>query len=108
MKFKSNPIIYKEVHIGMCVQDRDKDYGIIKKCDDIHNITVEFKCCAGGYGFYCLDPSCKEYQPLFEKTRKKIYEEESKTIICNCGETIWMFKYTMLCSKCLDVIQKLL
>jgi hypothetical protein len=57
---------FSELKNGMNVKDTTGNIGIIKKCNDLHNIIVKYKN-NGGWGFYCLDPMDKnEYDPLYK------------------------------------------
>lgn len=64
---KMNKLKFSELKVGMKVQDEDGAFGIIKKCEDIHNIVVNYESGTGGWGFYCLDASCDGvyYDPLY-------------------------------------------
>lgn len=48
-------IKFEDLKIGMQVQDEDHNIGTIIKCDNIHNIEVEFE---NGYGLHCLVEGC--------------------------------------------------
>ncbi len=62
---------FSELKIGLLVIDSDQWIGWIKKCDDIHNVVVEYKSGSGGYGFYCLEKSdINYYDPLYEHIEK--------------------------------------
>lgn len=54
---KANLLLYADIKIGMKVMDDDGDIGIIKECDDAHNVLVEFP--NGGTGIYCLVSNCE-------------------------------------------------
>jgi hypothetical protein len=58
-------VLYNNIVIGMLVQDSDIEFGIgiIKECNDIHNVFVEFV--NGASGLYCLDENCDDYDPLY-------------------------------------------
>lgn len=62
----------------MRVQDDNGNVGLVKECDDMHNIFVEYD--TGGSGYYCVVIGCKEkrlndgsdlrslhYDPLYYK-----------------------------------------
>lgn len=49
---------YKDIVVGMRVFDMIGNEGIVKECDDIHNILVEYD--SGGTGFHCLLKGCIE------------------------------------------------
>lgn len=64
-------IQFKDLFVGMVVEDLDPDYGIgiIKKCDDIHNVEVYLDSTddTEHFSFYCLDENCMsgDYNPLY-------------------------------------------
>lgn len=58
-----NKLTMQNIKTGLLVTDKDGDFGIIRNCDDIHNIKVEFT--LGGVGLYCLDEECEEYEELY-------------------------------------------
>lgn len=49
---------YKDIVVGMRVKNNERITGIIKECDNIHNIFVEYD--NGGSGLYCLVKDCIE------------------------------------------------
>jgi len=56
---------FSELKNGMSVKDTNGNIGIIKKCEDLHNIIIKYKN-TGGWGFYCLDPLDEDYyDPLY-------------------------------------------
>lgn len=57
------PLLYSEVLIGTKVIDESGDRGTICDIDDAHNVYVDYGNGCGGW--YCLDKSCKEYEPIF-------------------------------------------
>jgi hypothetical protein len=58
---------FSELKKGMKVQDVDGNVGVIKKCNDIHNIYIKYEGSVGGYGLYCIDDVDKDYyDPLYE------------------------------------------
>jgi hypothetical protein len=75
-----NRLKFTELEVGMKVRDNSGYTGTIKKCKNIHNISVKFQAKKanfktggtdidedGGYGFYCLDPECQTmYDPLYK------------------------------------------
>lgn len=65
MKTRNKPIPYSDIRVGMLVKDFDEELGIgmVIKCDDIHNVFVEYL--NGGSGLCCLDEKCADYDPLY-------------------------------------------
>jgi hypothetical protein len=64
---------FSELKTDMAVYDKNGNYGIIKNINDEHNIIVKFNNapgkigCTGGYGFYCINPECKDlYDPIYK------------------------------------------
>jgi len=56
-------MLYNQLEIGDDVYDPDMDaYGIVKEISDIHNVFVEYND-ESGSGLYCLDPTCKDFDP---------------------------------------------
>jgi len=52
------------VREGLKVIDIDGIIGTIKQCYDSHNIWVLYDN-NGGSGFYCVEKSCDDYDPLY-------------------------------------------
>ena len=103
MEFKTIPLTFAKIRIGMYIQDSDGDHGYVKKCEDWHNILVELKSRTGGYAFYCLDPSCKEYENLYEIETSNIPTE--KIIVCKCGASSFIYRDGQLCYMCHEILQ---
>ena len=68
-----NRLKVSDLKKGMKVRDTNGNYGEVTNIKDEHNIIVKFenkpgtKGCTGGYGFYCLNPECKEmYDPIYK------------------------------------------
>jgi hypothetical protein len=59
------PLQFFDLEVGMKVIDRYDHVGVIKQCDDINNVIIEFE---GGLGtiFYCLDKNCYDYDELYQ------------------------------------------
>lgn len=57
-------LTFEDVEVGMKVIDQDDHIGVVKECDDIHNVLIEYD--NGMNGLYCLDKNCKEYDELYE------------------------------------------
>ena len=58
MKDKFKRINYKDIIVNMKVKNKEGITGVVKKCEDIHNIFVEYD--NGGSGLYCLVKKCTE------------------------------------------------
>lgn len=57
---------FLDLKIGMKVQDSHGNISVIKKCENIHNILVQFeKLGSGGYGFYSLDTNDTYFESLY-------------------------------------------
>lgn len=68
-----NRLKVSDLKKGMKVHDAAGNFGEVRTLKDEHNIIVKFINppgkigCTGGYGFYCLDPECKDsYDPLYK------------------------------------------
>ena len=62
-----------DLKVGMHVKDTTGNCGVVKNIKDEHNVIVKFENrpggigCTGGYGFYCLNPECKDqYDPIYK------------------------------------------
>jgi hypothetical protein len=51
-------IKFDDLFIGMIVKDAEGNVGVVKECEDIHNILVEYQ--NGGFGLHCLIKGCVE------------------------------------------------
>lgn len=51
-------LTFKDIKPGLKVFDDENTVGIVKECDDPHNIFVEFP--GEGSGLYCLVDNCIE------------------------------------------------
>lgn len=60
------PLTFESLYVGMqvLVLDLDKNFseGIIKDCDNVHNVFVESN---GITSIYCMVKYCPYYDPLF-------------------------------------------
>lgn len=54
---------YKKTFVGMKIIDKEGTKGEIIDRDDIHNVYIKYPL---GWGFYCLDENCHEYEGFFE------------------------------------------
>ena len=50
------------IQVGGKVVDDDGYIGVVIEASDPHNIFVKYD--NGGSGYYCIVPSCAEYDPL--------------------------------------------
>jgi hypothetical protein len=55
---QSEIVSHSDLVIGMRITDNDGNVGIVKDCDDLHNVFVEYD--NGGSGFHCLIEECIE------------------------------------------------
>jgi hypothetical protein len=77
--FKTTPVLFNEVFVGMRVKDDEGNVGTITKCDNIHNISIEYDkttkvnninlkiTSTGGYRFICLDLKCIKYEKIYKE-----------------------------------------
>ena len=57
---------FSDLVLGMKVQDKSNNTGIVINIDDIHNIQVKFgRSNQKGFGLFCLDKECEMYEELF-------------------------------------------
>ena len=53
------------------------------------------------------DVSYDELLELIEYFKKRLHQETMvDNILCKCGEVVWMFKDTITCPKCNEVLYK--
>lgn len=56
-------VTYKKTFVGMKIIDKEGTEGVIIDREDIHNVYIKYP---NGWGFYCLDETCQEYETFFE------------------------------------------
>ena len=100
--FKTTAVLFDEIYLGMVVKEHWTGYtGTVIKCKDINNVIVKYY--PQGYGFLCLDPSCKNYDTIYEEKK----DIENGLIKCKCGEVLYIFKDSVTCSACNEVLTKI-
>jgi preprotein translocase subunit YajC len=52
-----------KLKVGDKVKDSEGLIGIVKECEDLHNILVKYPK-NKGQGIYCVKKSCASYDPL--------------------------------------------
>ena len=55
-------VSHSNLVIGMRVQDNEGNVGIVKECEDIHNVLVEYD--NGGSGLHCLVEGCADTKTI--------------------------------------------
>lgn len=60
------PLEFKELKVGMKVEDFWCESGTILECSDIHNVVIEYD--SGGTNVYCLQGDCenRDSTPLYK------------------------------------------
>lgn len=80
-QFNIHRVICRNIVKDMCVQDREGKNGVIRNCDDLHNVHVTFEgegieidwygtpFVCGGSGLYCFvencEYNCENQDPLY-------------------------------------------
>ena len=96
-EFKTTPVLFDEVYLGLIVKDSCGYIGPIVKCKDIHNIIVKFE--PQGYRFLSLDINDKTYRKLYASND---IIENCEIIKCKCGETLYVYK-DIVCPRCNEI-----